>query len=98
MEISSQLIDKLAELAKLEFEDASRESIMRDLREMIAFVEKLKEADTTGVEPLIHISEAENRLRTDAAAMEITQSEALSNVPLHDQKHIKVPKVLAKNA
>ena len=97
MEITPQLIDKLAELSKLEFDAAAREEIMRDLKEMIAFVEKLKEVETMGVEPLIHLSETENRLRPDVVSTEITKQEALQNAPLHDDNHIKVPKVIKKS-
>ncbi|MDZ4846941.1 MAG: Asp-tRNA(Asn)/Glu-tRNA(Gln) amidotransferase subunit GatC [Chitinophagales bacterium] len=97
MEITPQLVDKLALLSKLEFDAAAREEILRDLKELIAFVEKLKEVDTTGVEPLIHLSENEYRLRQDIISTEITQEEALKNAPLHDEKHIKVPKVIKKS-
>ena len=96
MEITQQLVDKLAELSKLEFDSAGREEIMRDLKEMIAFVEKLKEVDTAGVQPLIHLSETENRLRQDVVSTEITKEEALHNAPLHDDTYIKVPKVIKK--
>ena len=97
MEITHQLVDKLAALSKLEFDAVAREEIMRDLKELITFVEKLKEVDTTGVDPLIHLSENENRLRKDVVLTEITQEEALKNAPLHDGKHLKVPKVIKKS-
>ncbi len=97
MEISSQLFDKLASLAKLEFDEDSKKEIMKDLEEIITFMEKLKEVDTTGVEPLIHISEGENHLRIDKAVVEISREEALRNAPLHDGAHFKVPKVIKKD-
>lgn len=97
MEITPALIDKLADLAKLEFDDVARERIMSDLKEMIAFVEKLKEVDTSGVEPLIHLSEGEGILRADVVSTEITREQALQNAPLHDDIHIKVPKVIKKS-
>ncbi len=96
MQITPQIIDKLADLAKLEFDESSREEIMRDLKEIISFFEKLQEVDTAGVEPLIHISEGENHLRKDIVKTEITQDDALKNAPLHDGSHIKVPKVIKK--
>lgn len=96
MEITPRLIDKLAELSRLEFNDEAHGEIKHDLMELIAFVEKLKEVDTTGIEPLIHISEEENRLRQDVVTTEVTKEEALKNAPLHDGSHIKVPKVIKK--
>jgi aspartyl-tRNA(Asn)/glutamyl-tRNA(Gln) amidotransferase subunit C len=96
MEITPQLIDKLAALAKLEFDESSRNEIMNDLKEIISFFEKLQEVDTTGVEPLIHITEEPNHLRKDEVKSEITKDEALKNAPLHDGNHFKVPKVIKK--
>ncbi|HXH18084.1 MAG TPA: Asp-tRNA(Asn)/Glu-tRNA(Gln) amidotransferase subunit GatC [Chitinophagales bacterium] len=96
MQVTPQLIDKLADLARLELDESSREELMRDLKEIIAFFEKLQEVDTTAVEPLIHITEQQNRLRNDEVKMEITRKEALRNAPLHDGIHMKVPKVIKK--
>ena len=96
MEITPEIVDKLAELAKLELNESSREEIMGDLKEIISFFEKLQEVDTTGVEPLIHITEGNNNLRTDTAIGSITREEALKNAPLHDGSHFKVPKVIKK--
>ena len=96
MEITPQLIDKLADLSKLEFDEASRNEIMHDLKEIISFFEKLQEVDTTGVEPLIHITEGVNHFRKDEVNPEITKEDALKNAPLHDGSHFKVPKVIKK--
>jgi aspartyl-tRNA(Asn)/glutamyl-tRNA(Gln) amidotransferase subunit C len=96
MEITSELIDKLAELSKLEFDEASRNQIKNDLKQIIDFVEQLKELDTTGVEPLIHVSETHNVFRDDVVNNDLAREAALLNAPLHDDKHFKVPKVIRK--
>ena len=96
MEITPQLIDKLADLAKLEFDESAREEIMGDLKEIISFFEKLQEVDTTGIEPLIHITGGANHLRKDEANTSIARKDALKNAPLHDDVHFKVPKVIKK--
>jgi hypothetical protein len=56
MEVNDALIDNLSNLARLEFNAADKEEIRKDLQRMILFVEKLGELDTTGVEPLLHMS------------------------------------------
>ena len=96
MNITPQLVDKLAGLAKLEFDELSRNEIIQDLREIICFFEKLQEVDTTGIEPLIHMTEGANHLRKDDVKREINKEEALKNAPLHDSSHFKVPKVIKK--
>ena len=57
MEVNDAMVDKLAILARLKFEDGEKAAIKADLQRMIRFVEKLNELDTTGVEPLLHVSD-----------------------------------------
>lgn len=98
MEVNDELIDKLANLARLEFNAEEKEEIKEDLRKMIGFIDKLNELDTTGVEPLLHMSDNVNILRDDDNSancdMAISRSDALKNAPLHDEHFFKVPKVI----
>ena len=96
MEVNDALIDKLAHLARLKFDVKEREEIKKDLRKMIAFVEKLNELDTTGVEPLLHMSTETNVLREDEVKGSISREEALKNAPQHDEQFFTVPKVIRK--
>jgi aspartyl-tRNA(Asn)/glutamyl-tRNA(Gln) amidotransferase subunit C len=96
MNINDEMIDKLANLARLEFNEDEKEEIKNDLRKMIGFIDKLNELDTTGVEPLLHMSDNVNILREDKVSGMITQEEALKNAPLHDDQFFKVPKVIKK--
>jgi aspartyl-tRNA(Asn)/glutamyl-tRNA(Gln) amidotransferase subunit C len=63
---------------------------------MIEFVQKLGELDTTGVEPLLHMSSQTNVLREDRLQGSVTSTEALSNAPSTDGTYFKVPKVIRK--
>jgi aspartyl-tRNA(Asn)/glutamyl-tRNA(Gln) amidotransferase subunit C len=94
MEVNDAMIEKLAHLARLKFNDAEKEEIKHDLQRMIAFVEKLNELDLEGVEPLIHMSGEINVLREDVVQGSISREEALTNAPLHDEQFFKVPKVI----
>jgi aspartyl-tRNA(Asn)/glutamyl-tRNA(Gln) amidotransferase subunit C len=96
MQVDDALIDKLSKLAMLQFNDEEREEIKSDLEKMIGFVDKLKELDTTGVEPLLHMSTNTDILREDVPAPMIDREEALQNAPLHDEVYFKVPKVIKK--
>ena len=96
MEITSEMIDRLARLARLKFTEEEKKELKIDLERMIEFVEKLKEVDTAGVEPLLHITHAVNVLREDEIKQNITKEEALLNVPLTDGNFFKVPKVIKK--
>jgi len=90
------MIDNLAHLARLQFSDDEKAALQKDLQSMIAFVEKLNEIDTTGVEPLLHMSSNINVLRNDEVKNSITHEEALLNAPVKDDTFFKVPKVIKK--
>jgi aspartyl-tRNA(Asn)/glutamyl-tRNA(Gln) amidotransferase subunit C len=94
MIIDEQLVDELAHLARLRFEDEARTEIMNDLNRMLSFVEKLNELDTDEVAPLVYITEEVNILRKDEVKVEITHAEALLNAPAKDSDYFRVPKVI----
>ena len=96
MKPDNKLIDHLATLARLEFDEQGKEQIKEDLSKMLGFVEKLNEVNMDGVEPLIYITDAKNVFREDIAVKTITHEEAMRNVPLKDSDYIKVPKVIKK--
>ena len=96
MKIDDATVDRIAVLAKLEFDESSREAIKGDMNKILGFMEKLNAVDTDGVEPLIFMTDEINVLREDKVKMEITQEEALSNAPKHDPYYFRVPKVLGK--
>jgi aspartyl-tRNA(Asn)/glutamyl-tRNA(Gln) amidotransferase subunit C len=96
MKIDNATVDKIAHLARLEFENEAKEQIKKDMNNMLGFIEKLNELDTSNVEPLIYMSDEVNVLREDDVKHEITQDEALRNAPKHDSDYFKVPKVIEK--
>ena len=75
------MVDNLAQLARLCFDEAEKEAIRSDLEKMVAFVEKLQEIDTTGVQPLMHMGDAANVLRDDEVQGSVSRAEALLNCP-----------------
>src|SRR5689334_15069122 len=93
MEVNDQLVDKLAHLSRLQFNETEKEEIKNDLQRMIGFVEKLNELDLDNVEPLLFMSDEVNVLREDEIKGSISRSIGLKNAPLHDGQFFKVPKV-----
>jgi len=90
------MVNNLAHLARLQFNDDERAALREDLQKMIAFVEKLQEVDTTGVQPLMHMSDAVNAFREDEIKGSISREEALLNAPQQDGTFFRVPKVISK--
>jgi aspartyl-tRNA(Asn)/glutamyl-tRNA(Gln) amidotransferase subunit C len=96
MKIDKETVDKIAHLARLEFENEEKESMIKDMNNMLGFIEKLNELDTADVEPLIYMSDEVNVLREDEVRHDITQEDALKNAPKKDSDYFKVPKVIGK--
>ena len=96
MTVNDELVEKLAHLARLTFKPDEKEKIKSDLQQMITFIEKLNEIDTTGVEPLLFMTDEVNVLRNDEVQGSVTREEGLKNAPMRDESFFKVPKVIRK--
>lgn len=93
MKIDENTLDRIAELARLDMRDpALRSSMLHDMQRVIDFVEVLAQVDTRGAEPLIFLTEEQDRLRADLPAMDIGKEEALANAPVMDSDYFKVPR------
>lgn len=96
MKVDNQLVDKVAELAKLEFDAQAKQKMISDMDKILSFVGKIEELDTEGVEPLIYMTQETNMLRNDEVGQHNTKEDALKNAPEKDSDYFKVPKVLNK--
>ncbi len=96
MNITEELVDHIAHLARLEFEGDAKQAISQDLTNIISFMEKLQEVETENVEPLVFMSPEINRLREDIAIETLTHEEILKNAPKKDSDYFRIPKVLDK--
>jgi aspartyl-tRNA(Asn)/glutamyl-tRNA(Gln) amidotransferase subunit C len=96
MQVTDELVDKIAHLARLRFDEQEKTGIREDLQKMIGFVEKLSELDTRDVAPLIHMSREVNVFREDVREGGLSTAEALSNAPERMDGFFTVPKVIKK--
>ena len=54
--ISDETIEYVGILAKLELSDEEKEAAKKDMASMLDYIDKLGELDTTGVEPMSHLT------------------------------------------
>ena len=94
MEVTDELVDKLATLAKLEFKGDKKEQIKEDFQKMLNFVEKLEELDTDGVEPMTSVVEMSLRQRDDEITDGSYPEKVLANGPETALGFYTVPKVV----
>jgi aspartyl-tRNA(Asn)/glutamyl-tRNA(Gln) amidotransferase subunit C len=95
--INIKMVDEIAHLARLEFDNEAKAEILNDLNRMLRFVDKLNELDTSEVEPLIYMTNEKNVLRPDEPEVTVSQQEALKNAPNKDSDYFKAPKVIEQN-
>ena len=96
MTIDKETVDKIAHLARLELTPEETGDMMKDMSKILDFMAKLNEIDTSGVEPLVYMTDEVNVLREDVVKQEITHQEALQNAPKHDDDYFLVAKVIEK--
>ena len=94
MKIDKDALNKIAHLARLEFDENDSEKMMQDMNNIISFVEKLNEVNTDGVEPLTTMSHEINALREDEVKPHLDHELALKSAPKKDSDYFRVPKVL----
>jgi len=94
MPVTIKDVEHIAQLAKLEFNEDEKARFTEQFNEILAFMEKLNELDTSKVEPLSHVIELQNVFRKDETRSSVPTEEALKNAPAKTDKFFKVPKVI----
>ncbi|GAB4048608.1 Asp-tRNA(Asn)/Glu-tRNA(Gln) amidotransferase subunit GatC [Spirosoma litoris] len=94
MKVDHETLQKIAHLARLEVRPEEEADLLNSLNGVLTWMEQLNEIDTTGVEPLTHISAETNVLREDVVGNHLSREKALANAPQHDEQFFEVPKVL----
>ncbi len=96
MQIDISTVERLAHLARLEFDSHQKQQMLADMNRMIAFFEQLNQVDTSHTQPLIYMTDGYNQTRPDAVLPTISKDQALSNAPKKDSDYFRVAKVIEK--
>ena len=92
--ITKDTVEYVAGLAQLRLDAPTRERLVQEMGEILAYMDKLNELDTEGVEPMMHAMEMTNVFREDAVGASLPREQALANAPADDDEHFLVPKIL----
>lgn len=93
-EITSEVVQEVAKLARLALTDAQMRTLTPQLSSILQYVAKVNEADTKGVEPMAHALPLHNVLRDDTVEPSLPLEKVLQNAPETDGPFFKVPKIL----
>ncbi len=94
MPLTPETVMQVARLARLELSDEEIILFTRQLNDILQYVEKLQELDTTGVEPMAHVLELTNIMRPDAVRPSLPPEAALENAPRQERQSFLVPRVI----
>jgi len=94
MKITKQEVDHVALLARLKFSETEKERFTTQLNTILEYMDKLKELDTTQVEPTFHALARTNVFREDQVLSSNPQDLSLSNAPDADRGFFRVPKII----
>ena len=94
MAITIDQVRYIASLARLRFTEEEERIVAKQMSEILDYMAKLGELDTSDVSPMTHVLELSNVLREDEVQERISTGEALSNAPDADAEYFRVPKVI----
>lgn len=92
--LSAEAVRKVAALSRLALTDAEVLQYQTQLGTVLTYIERLRELDLAGVEPLAHVGELVNRLRDDTPGPTLGNEQAMALAPESLGAFYKVPKVL----
>ena len=92
--VTPETVRKVAELAKLRFDDDTIETFTKQFSSILEYIGEIDNLDLEGVEPLVHITERTNVMSDDVAHETLKRDDTLRNAPKRNEAFFKVPKVL----
>jgi aspartyl-tRNA(Asn)/glutamyl-tRNA(Gln) amidotransferase subunit C len=94
MSLTTQEVQWVAHLARLQLSEAEIELMTRQLSAIVDYVDQLKRVNTDGVEPMAHVLAVQNVFRADERAPSLSTADALANAPERQGDFYRVPAVL----
>ena len=94
MEITVDLVEYVAKLSRLNVDPDELPQFASQLADIVAYIDKLEELDTDGVEPLTNVSGLTNVLRPDNPRPSLARDDALKNSPQQTGGCYRVPRVV----
>ena len=90
----TELIDRLAEIARIELSDKEKAMFEKDLAKVLDAFDVLTKADTKGIEPAVHPLQLKSIQRADKIEPCLSNEEALANTQHKEKGFVKGPKIL----
>lgn len=94
MKLSASDVEYVAELARLEVAASEKEKFTHQINDILLYIDKLNELDTTGVLPMSSAIAVTNAFREDKIVESLGTQKAVANAPDARGEFFRVPKVI----
>jgi aspartyl-tRNA(Asn)/glutamyl-tRNA(Gln) amidotransferase subunit C len=94
MKITKEEVLYVAHLARLDLDEESIGKFARQIDEILAYIEKLNQVDTSGIKPTSHAISLTNAFRDDEEKEPIDRELAMANAPEKEDGSFVVPKIV----
>ena len=94
MSISIEEVNRIAKLARLNFSEAEKPKLQKELSDILNYVDQLKEVEDKSAELASVDPDSMNLTREDIAIKPVDPDEFLSQAPAREGKFVKVKSVL----
>ena len=92
--ITLEDVEYVASLAQLTLDDEAKQRLLKEMGDVLAYVDKLNELDTDDIEPMMHVLDISNVYREDVVTGSLDRDAALRNAPKTDGAYFLVPRIL----
>ena len=92
--ISLTEVAHVARLARLDLDPAEKERMRRQLDQILTYIDRLRQVDTTGVPPTAHVLPLANVMREDEVRPSYPVEAMLQNAPQTAGDAFRVPRIL----
>ena len=94
MKITSQLVDHVARLARLDLDSDEALKMENQLADILGYISLLEELDTSEVPPTSHVLDLANVMREDEVRPSLPVEDGLANAPEREGTAFKVPRII----
>jgi aspartyl-tRNA(Asn)/glutamyl-tRNA(Gln) amidotransferase subunit C len=94
MTLDSKTVRRIARLARIRLNEEEVPQLASELNSIFNWIEKLEEADTTGVEPMTSVVKMKMKSREDVVSEDAGPKEVLANAPQSEDGFYIVPKIV----
>jgi len=94
MKITKEEVLYVANLARLDMDEASVDKFSDQIGKILEYVDTLNQVDTEGVNPTSHAIFLNNAFREDEEKEHLERDFSLGNAPEKEDGHFVVPKVI----